>query len=66
MYDENTLVEKMLLTLYTEDHKFYDGKRIQEISEQLYEYIKNANLPNLMYHAFNVLPGQQLNPHRAF
>ncbi|MDE4957277.1 lysine decarboxylase LdcC, partial [Francisella tularensis subsp. holarctica] len=24
------------------------------------------NLPNLMYHAFNVLPDQQLNHHRAF
>lgn len=53
----------MLPTLYVEDHKFYDGKRIKEISEQLYEYIKNANLPKLMYHAFNALPGQQLNPH---
>lgn len=66
MYDENTLVEKMLPTLYAEDPKFYDGKRIQEISEQLHECMRDANLPNLMYHAFNVLPEQQLNPHRAF
>lgn len=66
MYDENTLVEKMLPTLYAEDPKFYEDMRIQEVSERLHQYMKEANLPNLMYHAFNVLPEQQLNPHRAF
>ncbi|AJC49281.1 lysine decarboxylase LdcC [Allofrancisella guangzhouensis] len=66
MYDENALVEKMLPALYAEDPKFYEDKRIKEISEQLHNYIYEANLPTLMYHAFNTLPEQQINPHRAF
>ena len=56
----------MLPTLYAEDPKFYENMRIQEISERLYQYMKEANLLNFMYHAFNVLPEQQLNPHGAF
>ncbi|MCL4123933.1 UNVERIFIED_CONTAM: hypothetical protein GTU68_006081 [Idotea baltica] len=66
MYDENALIEKMLPSLYAEDPKFYDEKRVQEISSQLHGYIKEAKMPSLMHHAFNVLPEQDINPHRAF
>jgi lysine decarboxylase len=66
MYDENTLVEKMLPAIYAEDPKFYAGKRIQEVSDTLHEFMYESNLPKLMYHAFDVLPEQTMNPHKAF
>jgi lysine decarboxylase len=66
MYDENTLVEKMLPTLYAEDPKYYEGKRIKEVSDLLHGFMREANLPELMDQAFNVLPEQQINPHEAY
>ncbi|MDE4938187.1 lysine decarboxylase LdcC, partial [Francisella tularensis subsp. holarctica] len=45
---------------------FYEYMRIQQGSERLHQDMKEANLPNIMKHAFIVLPEQQLNPHMAF
>ena len=60
MYDENTLVGKMLPTLYAEDHKFYDGKSKKLVSNFM-SILKMLIYLTLLYHAFNVLPEQQLN-----
>ena len=65
MYDENTLVEKMLPTLYAEDYKFYDGKSKKLVSNFM-SILKMLIYLTLLYNIFNVLPEQQLNPHRAF
>ncbi|MFC4892580.1 lysine decarboxylase LdcC [Pseudofrancisella aestuarii] len=66
MYDENALVEKMLPSLYAIDPRFYEKMKIKDISDTLHSFMYESKLPNLMYHAFDVLPEQEMNPHRAF
>lgn len=65
-FSENRLIEELIPSLYKLDPQFYKNKRIQEIASEIHGLIKEYNLPNLMYKAFDVLPGYVINPHEAF
>ena len=65
-YDLNLRVKNILPSLYQEAPAFYEEMRIQELAQNIHQLIKKHNLPELMFHAFEVLPEMMINPHGAF
>ncbi|WP_114194476.1 lysine decarboxylase [Edaphovirga cremea] len=65
-YDLNLRVKNMLPALYQEAPEFYENMRIQTLAQGIHQLIADHNLPELMYHAFEVLPTMVMNPHKAF
>lgn len=66
LYDANALVKDMLPAIYAESPSFYEGMRIQELAQGIHQLICKHNLPELMFHAFEVLPKMVMTPHKAF
>ncbi|BEV72095.1 MULTISPECIES: lysine decarboxylase LdcC [unclassified Paludibacterium] len=65
-YDLNLKVKSMLPSLYNEHPSFYEDMRIQDLAQGIHKLMRKFNLPEMMYHAFEVLPQQELTPHKAF
>ncbi len=65
-YDLNLTIRTMLPSLYKEDTSFYEGMRIQELTQSIHDLIKKYALPELMYKAFDVLPEMKVTPHAAW
>ncbi|MBK1992634.1 hypothetical protein JG676_08555, partial [Campylobacter sp. 2018MI35] len=65
-FDLNLRVKNMLPSLYKEAPEFYENMRIQELAQNIHNLVKQHNLPDLMYRAFEVLPAMVMNPFKAF
>jgi lysine decarboxylase len=65
-YDANLPVEEMLPAIYQKDPRFYRNMRIQELADGIHRLMIKHNLPQAMYHAFDILPEVVMTPHRAF
>ncbi len=65
-YDNNLLIKDMLPNLYNSYPESYKSMRIQTLSNKLHLLIKNYDLPNLMYEAFDCLPHMEMTPHFAY
>jgi lysine decarboxylase len=65
-YDSNLSVEEMLPEIYQKDPHFYRNMRIQELAGGIHQLMVKHNLPQRMYHAFDILPEVVITPHKAF
>lgn len=65
-YDANLLVKEVLPNLYAAHPQAYAGMKIQTLCDRLHELMKEYDLTNLMYKAFDILPEQDMTPHQAF
>ena len=65
-YDRNLLIKDMLPSLYKQNPGFYEGMRIQELAQGIHNLIREHNLPDLMFRAFDVLPEMKMTPYVAF
>lgn len=65
-FDANRLVRDMLPNLYHEYPQFYRKMRIQELAHKIHSLMKQYDLPNMMYQAFDCLPEIEMTPHQAF
>lgn len=66
LYDNNALVKDVLPAIYAESPAFYENMRIQELAQGIHQLICKHKLPDLMFHAFEVLPKMVMTPHKAF
>lgn len=66
MYDDNAYVRDVLPSIYAEHPEFYRNMRIQEVAKIQHQLIKKHNLPDVMYHAYDVLPQFEMTPHKAY
>jgi len=65
-FDANLTIEEMLPKVYQESPEFYKGMTIQELASGIHNLMVNKNLPEVMYHAFDVLPEIVLSPHKTY
>lgn len=65
-FDENQLVKTMLPNLYNAHPEFYKSMRIQELAEKIHNLMKEYDLPEMMYKAFDCLPHLEITPYNAF
>lgn len=65
-FDRNLSIQRALPSLYAEAPDFYKNKTLQELADGIHSMIYKHNLPDLMYHAFEVLPKMAMNPYSAF
>lgn len=65
-YDRNVEVKVALPSLYKENPGFYEHMKIQELAQGIHKLIKEHNLPDIMYRAFDVLPEMVMTPFAAF
>lgn len=65
-YDRNLEVKRALPSLYAANPAFYEGMRIQELAQGIHALIREHNLPELMFKAFDVLPDMVMTPYAAF
>lgn len=65
-FDQNKLIRDVLPNLYAEYPQFYKNMRIQELANKIHSLMKQYNLPDMMYKAFDCLPHVEMTPHKAF
>lgn len=65
-YDRNATVKEMLPDVYHCQPAFYENMRIQELAQGIHTLIRQHDLPELMFRAFETLPTMVMNPHHAF
>ncbi|MCX7117851.1 MAG: lysine decarboxylase LdcC [Legionellales bacterium] len=66
MFDHNASIQSMLPQLYQEHPDVYKTQSIQGLADHLHKLIQKYNLPQAMYHAFDVLPEMSITPHQAY
>ncbi|GGZ80383.1 hypothetical protein GCM10007161_10120 [Ignatzschineria indica] len=65
-YDQNLKVKEALPALYAIDPQFYRDLRLQELAKGIHQLMKEHQLPQLMYNAFDSLPEMEMTPHAAY
>lgn len=65
-YDRNLEIKEAIPSLYKKDPSFYDGMRLQELTQGIHKLIVEHDLPNMMFHAFETLPKMVMPPFEAF
>lgn len=65
-FDENKAVQEMLPNLYAKYPSFYQKMKIQELANKIHKLMREYDLPNLMYKAFDYLPKMEITPYQAF
>lgn len=65
-FDKNYLIKDVLPNLFNEYPTFYQNMRIQELANKIHSLMKQYNLPDMMYKAFDCLPKVEMTPHKAF
>ncbi len=65
-YDNNVEVKVALPSLYKDHPEFYEGMKIQDLAQGIHKLIKEHNLPDIMFRAFDVLPEMVMTPFAAF
>ena len=65
-FDANLLVRDILPKLYAEHPDFYHNMRIQDLAKKIHALMKEYNLADMMYKAFDTLPRVEITPHQAF
>ncbi|MFI3256479.1 MAG: lysine decarboxylase LdcC, partial [Psittacicella sp.] len=65
-YDNNLTIKEFIPSLYEEDPDFYEGMLIQDLALNIHKLMKENNLIDLMYNAFEYMPKMVLNPHYAY
>lgn len=65
-FDSNQMVKDMLPDLHSQHPEFYETMTIQELASKIHNLMKEYDLPNMMYNAFEYLPQVIMNPHSAF
>ena len=66
LYDENATVKEVLPTIYAQDPIFYADMCIQTLAQKQHVLMRQYNLPDLLYHAFDQLPKFVMTPHQAY
>lgn len=65
-FDQNKLVKDIIPSLYNQYPEFYKDMRIQELARKIHNLMKEYNLPDMMYRAFDCLPSIEMTPYNAF
>jgi lysine decarboxylase len=65
-YDANLTIEEMLPNIFQKDTNFYRNMRIQELANGIHQLMVKHKLPEVMYHAFDILPEVIISPHKSF
>ncbi|EKT62988.1 lysine decarboxylase LdcC [Providencia burhodogranariea] len=66
VYDNNSKISDVMPRLYEKAPLFYEGMRMQDLTQGIHNLIVKYKLPELMYNAFEQLPFMVLTPHDAF
>lgn len=65
-YDQNEPVKKVLPQVYNQHPDFYRHMTIQQLSKNLHQLFIKHRLPDVLSHAFDILPEMHVTPHRAY
>lgn len=65
-FDANLPVRDMLPRLYAEYPEFYRNMKIQTLAARIHQLMKEYQLADVMYRAFDCLPQIEMTPHQAF
>ena len=66
LYDSNALVKSVIPQLYKAHPEFYEKMTIQSLAQKMHVLMQHYKLPQVMYHAFDVLPTVIMTPHQAY
>lgn len=64
-YDRNDSIKESIPGLFAIDPDFYSNMTLQKVAMGIHQKQKEANLPTLMYKAFDTLPEQYMTPYEA-
>lgn len=65
-YDRNLPIKRAIPSLYQQNPEFYEHVTLQDLAQGIHALIKQHNLPDLMFRAFEVLPSMVMKPYDAF
>lgn len=65
-YDQDHPIKNILPQLYKEHPDFYKKMSIKELAQKIHALTIKHNLPETMYHAFDILPKVVLTPHQTY